>query len=115
MATFLITYDTHAGRNYQSLYDGMAEHGGVRLAESVWSIVLNNTAGEVRDWVKNLLDSDDTIIVIQGETKALLGNAKGEERGERLVKGKLSVFLSGVFVPLKTSRNSRYRRFGDLA
>jgi hypothetical protein len=69
MATFLITYDTHAGRNYQSLYDGMAEHGGVRLAESVWGIVLNNTAGEVRDWVKNLLDSDDTIIVIQVKPK----------------------------------------------
>lgn len=65
MATFIVTYDTHAGRNYQDLYDGMDKHKGTRLAESVWGIELNNTPGEVRDWVKALLDDDDTILVIQ--------------------------------------------------
>ncbi len=65
MATFIITYDTHLGRNYQDLYDGMDENDGVRLAESVWGIELNNTAAEVRDWIRSLLDDDDTIVVIQ--------------------------------------------------
>lgn len=65
MAAFIVTYDTHFGRNYQPLYDAMGKNGGVRLAESVWGVALNNTAGEVRDWVKALLDDDDTIIVIQ--------------------------------------------------
>lgn len=65
MATFIVTYDTHAGRNYQALYDGMAQYGGVRLAESVWGVVLDDTAAEARDWVKKLLDGDDTIVVIQ--------------------------------------------------
>jgi CRISPR/Cas system-associated endoribonuclease Cas2 len=69
MATFIITYDTHAGRNYQELYDAMEKHKGVRLAESVWGIELNNTAGEVRDWVKNVLDEDDTIVIIQVKPK----------------------------------------------
>lgn len=65
MPTFIVTYDTHHGRDYQSLYDGMAEHGGVRLAESVWGIELTNTPGEVRDWVRSLLDDDDTIVVLR--------------------------------------------------
>lgn len=65
MATFIITYDTHFGRNYQALYDAMKEHRGVRLAESVWGIVLNNNPHEVRDWARSLLDDDDTIVVIQ--------------------------------------------------
>lgn len=43
----------------------MAEHDGVRLAESVWGIVLNNTVVEVREWARALLDDDDTIVVLQ--------------------------------------------------
>lgn len=79
MATFIVTYDTHAGRNYKSLYDGMEENGGVRLAESVWGIALNNTAGEVRDWVKSLLDSDDTIVVIQVKPKPSWATQKAKK------------------------------------
>ncbi|MGO8044953.1 hypothetical protein ACC713_18790 [Rhizobium johnstonii] len=69
MATFIITYDTHKGRNYQSFYEGIKAHGGVALAESVWGVELNNTVVEVRDWAKNLLDSDDTIVVFQIKPK----------------------------------------------
>jgi CRISPR/Cas system-associated endoribonuclease Cas2 len=65
MAVFIVTYDTHRGRNYQDLYDGMKKQSGIRLAESVWGVELNNSASEVRDWVKSLLDDDDTIVVIQ--------------------------------------------------
>lgn len=79
MATFIITYDTHAGRNYQPLYDGMKEKSGVRLAESVWGITLNNTAGEVRDWIKNLLDGDDTIVVIQVKPKPSWATQKAKK------------------------------------
>lgn len=65
MATFIITYDTHKDRNYSDLYKGMAEHNGVRLAESLWGIDFDHSATEVKDWVRDLLDNDDTIIVVQ--------------------------------------------------
>lgn len=65
MAVYIITYDTHRGRNYQSFYDGMAQARGVRLAESVWGLVSQTSAGAVRDWVRSLLDGDDTIVVVQ--------------------------------------------------
>ena len=65
MAFFLISYDTHKVRRYQSFYDAMDEHGGVKLLESVYGIELTNTAVEVRDWLKNdILDGDDSILVI---------------------------------------------------
>lgn len=65
MATFIVTYDAHFGRDYEALYKAMADFRGVRLAESVWGIDLDNTPKEVRDWMRGLLDDDDTIIVIQ--------------------------------------------------
>jgi len=79
MAVFIVTYDTHYGRNYQTLYDAMKEKGGVRLAESVWGIELNNKVGEVRDWVKDMLDDDDTIVVIQVKPKPSWATAKAKQ------------------------------------
>ena len=65
MALFVVTYDAHLMRNYDDLYEAMKDVGGVRLAESVWGLELNNSASEVRDWLKQLLDDDDTIVVVQ--------------------------------------------------
>ncbi|MCZ4266416.1 hypothetical protein HGE68_02610 [Rhodobacteraceae bacterium R_SAG6] len=86
MASFIITYDTHAGRNYNSFYEGMNEHGGVRLAESVWGIRLNNTPAEVRDWVKGLLDDDDTIIVVQLKPKLSWGSRHASAEANEWLK-----------------------------
>ncbi|MBY5395913.1 hypothetical protein HFN01_13890 [Rhizobium leguminosarum] len=87
MATFIITYDTHKGRNYQTLYDAMEKHSGVRLAESVWGISLSNTVGEVRDWVKSVLDGDDTIIVIQVKPKPSWATQKADAKATEWLKG----------------------------
>ena len=89
MATVIITYDTHLGRNYQGLYDGMDENDGVRLAESVWGIVLNNTAAEVRDWLKSLLDGDDTIIVIQVKPKPSWATRLASDEASKWIKDHL--------------------------
>lgn len=86
MASFLITYDTHNGRNYQSFYDGMANKNGVRIAESVWGIELNNTVSEVRDWVKDLLDADDTIVVVQLKPKLSWGTRHATKEANEWLK-----------------------------
>ena len=65
MGTYIVSYDAVEQRNYQNLYDGMKEVGGVRLLESVWGVELDNSVTEVRDWVRGLLDDDDKIVVIK--------------------------------------------------
>ncbi len=65
MSSFIVSYDTHKQRNYDELYKGMKEVGGIRLLESLWGVELNNTTPEVRDWVRGLLDDDDSIVVIR--------------------------------------------------
>lgn len=65
MAVFIVSYDTVKERNYQALYEGMENVGGVRLLESVWGVALENTTAEVRDWVRDLLDDDDKILVVK--------------------------------------------------
>lgn len=65
MATFIITYDAHLARNYADLYRAMEIHDAVRLNESVWGIEMNCTVDEAREWTRQLLDDDDTIVVIQ--------------------------------------------------
>ena len=69
MATFIISYDAHNVRDYDTLYEEFADVGAVRLLESVWGTDLDNTAAEVRDWIRGLLDDDDSVLVIQVKPK----------------------------------------------
>lgn len=63
--THIITYDAHRVRNYGRFYAAMNAHSGVRLAESVWGLTVGSPANVVRDWLRGLLDDDDTIVVVQ--------------------------------------------------
>lgn len=69
MAVFLISYDTHKQRNYEALYEGLEENDFVRVLESVWIGELTNSHTEVRDWLRGLLDEDDSILVIKLKPK----------------------------------------------
>ena len=65
MPAYIVTYDAHHDRDYQSLYDAMEEIGGVRLAGSVWGISSVQSVSAVRDWVRALLDANDTVFVLR--------------------------------------------------
>lgn len=65
MAFFLISYDLHKVRVYEPLYKKLAEWKSVRLLESVWLSNINGTAVQVRDILTTLVDSDDSIAVIE--------------------------------------------------
>lgn len=65
MALFLISYDAHFERDYQDLYDALGEIDSMRVLESVWMLEADNTAIEIREWVRGLLDDDDSIFVIK--------------------------------------------------
>ena len=65
MAHFIITYDLHRQRTYQPVWDALEGWGAAKLLESVWLVTLNNTASEVRDALKEVVDSDDSVAVIE--------------------------------------------------
>lgn len=65
MPAYIVTYDTHLERDRPRLCEAMEEVGGVRLAENVWGVSSVQSVSELRDWVKALLDDDDTVVVVR--------------------------------------------------
>ena len=76
MAVFLITYDAHFERDYDELYEAFAALRIGRIMESVWLGEINNSAKEVREWVRGLLDDDDSILVIEMKPKHMYAGRK---------------------------------------
>lgn len=81
MALFLVSYDLHPQRNYQLLWNELSDKGGERLLDSLWVIELNNVAGEVRDWLKELVDRDDSIAVIEVQRGCRWSTSRSQKRG----------------------------------
>lgn len=65
MASYLITYDNRAPRNYELLYRLLAAWRAVKLAESVWLVNLNIQAAVVRDIVVSKLQRNDVVAVVE--------------------------------------------------
>lgn len=62
---YLLTYDLHKRRAYDSLYRLLAGWGAVRLTESLWMANLKGPAEVVRDLMLAQLDADDTVAVVE--------------------------------------------------
>lgn len=65
MPLYVVSYDLHKQRNYQPLWDGLRQAGGKKLLESFWVLDVTNNAVEIRDWLSDLVDADDSIAVIE--------------------------------------------------
>lgn len=65
MAHFIISYDLHYQRHYQPVWDLLKSWGAVRLLESLWVVTRNDSVGTLRDALKNVADSDDSVAVIE--------------------------------------------------
>lgn len=66
MKLFFISYDlTKPIRNYNSLYQKLNSMNAKRILESVWGIKGNYTAASLRDTLKNCIDADDRILIIE--------------------------------------------------
>ena len=64
MALFFLSYDLRKSRNYQKLYDELANFNAVRILESQWCFKRVNTNSEkLRDYFRQYIDSDDGICV----------------------------------------------------
>jgi hypothetical protein len=67
MPCYLITYDLRKpGRNYAALHRLLATTWKCgRVAESVWLGVLNGPASGVRDLIRQTVDANDRIFVVE--------------------------------------------------
>jgi CRISPR/Cas system-associated endoribonuclease Cas2 len=68
MPPFIVTYDLvkeESSADYKPLIDDLEARGGHRYQASCWLVDLNNTASEVYDHYKAMLDSNDKLMVSQ--------------------------------------------------
>lgn len=70
MAHFIISYDLRNQRNYQPLWDTLENWGATRLLESLWVVSMNSSAPQIRDALKQVIDADDALVVIQLQSKS---------------------------------------------
>lgn len=70
MSVYQINYDLRKQKDYSSLIERIKSYGTwCHPLESVWIIVTNQTATQVRDYLATVMDNDDGILVtrLQGE------------------------------------------------
>ena len=67
MKVYCVSYDlTKPDRNYEELYEKLKAYGTYSHAlESTWFIEAEDGAAEVRDNLKEVLDTDDKLLVIE--------------------------------------------------
>ena len=66
MKLFFVTYDLlKPGKNYDQLYAALERLGAKRVLLSVWALRGNYTAAGLRDSLKQHMDSNDRLLVIE--------------------------------------------------
>ena len=67
MDSHLITYDLNKqGQDYKTLHEKIKSIGTWwHCLESVWIVKSNNSASEIRDFLKTYIDSNDELLVIR--------------------------------------------------
>lgn len=67
MGQYLVSYDLHqSGRNYDRIRQGIVSLGDTaKLLESVWLVNHAYTAEQVRIYLEQYIDSNDSIAVIE--------------------------------------------------
>lgn len=66
MPAYCLSYDLRApGRNYQPLYDALRAVNAVRALQSLWFFDDPRPSAQVRDAVRQLVDQNDGVLVMQ--------------------------------------------------
>lgn len=77
MQCYIVSYDLQKpGRNYEAVYTALRSYPRwARVNESVWAIVANSTAAEIRDRLLPLIDANDRIFVVKSGVEAAWRNS----------------------------------------
>jgi hypothetical protein len=80
MKVYQISYTLRKQRNYSGLYKRIHSYGTYcHPLESSWLIVTNQSAMQIRDFLIQAMDPDDSLLITR-----LQGEAVWEELGEKL-------------------------------
>jgi CRISPR/Cas system-associated endoribonuclease Cas2 len=72
---YYVSYDLVKYKDYPKLWEALKALGGKRILESVWFFRHPNTsATAVRDYLKQFIDKDDRLLVIESSASAWNGN-----------------------------------------
>jgi hypothetical protein len=76
MTCYVISYDLlKQGQDYEGLYEAIKSYGTwARINQSVWAVVTDKKAAEVREHLKTKLDSNDRLFVVRSGTEAAWAN-----------------------------------------
>ena len=66
MPLFFVAYDLDKpGQDYQDLWDELESLGAKRVQDSVWALRNNGSATSLRDTLKQHMDTNDRLLVIE--------------------------------------------------
>lgn len=66
MAVWVVSYDLRSpGQNYQGLYDAIKSVPWAHVLDSVWLIEAEGPASRIRDILKQKMDKNDGLIVVE--------------------------------------------------
>ena len=75
MACYIVSYDLVNQRDYDDLIDAIKSYGTwAHIHESVWAVVSEKTASEIRDDLWQHMDADDRLFVLRSGTAAAWRN-----------------------------------------
>lgn len=64
MKAYQISYDLRKNRDYAALYERIKQYGNYgHVLESTWVIVTAHSAEQVRDYLAQVMDGDDGLLV----------------------------------------------------
>ena len=77
MACYIISYDLRTpGQNYEALYNAIKAYGNwAKINESLWAVVTQQTAAQIRDNLNQHIDSNDRIFVLKSGMEAAWRNS----------------------------------------
>jgi hypothetical protein len=65
MAHYIVSYDLHNQRHYQPVWSRLESWGATRLLESLWVVSTTLTATQIRDGIKAVCDTDDSVATVE--------------------------------------------------
>lgn len=66
MAVWMVNYDLRApGQNYEPLYAALKSVPYAHVLDSFWLIEADGPASRIRDLLKNIMDKNDGLVVIE--------------------------------------------------
>lgn len=66
MALYQVSYDLRKVRDYHALYERIRSYGTyARVLESSWIIRTNRSPDEIRDYLAEVMDQDDGLLVVK--------------------------------------------------